>query len=348
MTAEIPIRNLYFLYAYAWDQFHFVHRVRTGEEVGPDAASFFAKILLHGCKQMFRRGVDRAYQNFDEELTVLRGRININKTLRHSSLNKGRVWCEYDEMRYDHLQNQLIKATLGRLREHPQVPSPLKAELAKVVGALEFLGIKDIAIRNQDFRRVQLYRNNAFYSFLLHICELVHQNLFPEQTGSAGPFASLLEDETRMNRIFERFVRNFFRQEQKEFDVASERIEWDTSQECGVSLEFLPSMQTDVTLRSTKRTVVIDAKYYAQTLLSHHDRQRLRSDHLYQLFAYLKNMERRSHPDNQAEGILLYPTVQEEVKFSAVLQGHRVSARTIDLMKPWTKIHCGLLAILHQ
>jgi 5-methylcytosine-specific restriction enzyme subunit McrC len=348
MTTAIPIRNLYYLYAYAWDQFHFVHRVRTGEESGPDAAPFFAKILLQGCRQIFRRGVDRAYQTFDEELSLLRGRINLTKTFRRGSLDKARVWCEYDELRHDGLQNRLIKATLKRLREHPQVPSKLKAEIATVVRTFGTLGVTDIVIKSQDFRRVQLHRNNAFYGFLLHICELVHQGLFPEQAGSAGPFASLLEDETRMNRIFERFIRNFFRQEQNELDVSSERIEWDMSDEGGVALELLPSMQTDVSLRSPKRTVLIDAKYYAQTLHTHHDKERLRSAHLYQLFAYLKNMERRSEPDRRAEGILLYPTVKEEVRFSATIQGHRVSARTIDLAKPWKEIHSCLLSILDQ
>jgi 5-methylcytosine-specific restriction enzyme subunit McrC len=348
MTTEIPIRNLYYLYAYAWDQFHFVHRVRTGEESGPDAAPFFAKILLQGCRQIFRRGVDRAYQTFDEELLLLRGRINLTKTLRHGSLDKACVWCEYDELRHDGLENRLIKATLKRLREHHQMPSNLRAEIAAVVRTFETLSVKDIVIKSQDFRRVQLHRNNAFYGFLLHICELVHQSLFPEQAGSAGLFASLLEDETRMSRIFERFVRNFFRQEQNELKVSSERIEWDMPDEDSVGLELLPSMQTDVTLRSAKRTVLIDAKYYAQTLHTHHDKKRLRSAHLYQLFAYLKNMERRSEPDGSAEGILLYPTVKEEVRFSAVIQGHRVSARTIDLAKPWTEIYCGLLSILDQ
>ena len=346
MTVQIPIRNLYHLYAYAWDQFHFVHRVRTGEESGPDAAPFFAKIILQGCQQIFRRGVDRAYHTFEEELPLVRGRINLTRTLRHGSLDRARVWCEYDELRHDGLQNRLIKATLVRLRDQPHVPSPLRAEIAKIVRTFETLGVKDILIKSQDFRRVQLHRNNAFYGFLLHVCELVHQGSFAEQTGSASPFASLLEDETRMNRIFERFVRNFFRQEQDELAVSSERIDWDMSDEGGAALELLPSMQTDVSLRGPKRTVIIDAKYYAQTLHTHHDKERLRSAHLYQLFAYLKNMERRVEPDNCAEGILLYPTVNDEVRFSAVIQGHRMSARTIDLAKPWREIHCGLLSIL--
>lgn len=348
MTTEIPVRNLYYLYAYAWDKFHFVHRVKTGEEEeGPDAAPFFAKILLQGCRQIFRRGVDRSYQTLDEELGFVRGRINRIKTLRHGSLDKARVWCEYDELRHDGLQNQLIKATLERLREHQNVPKPLKVEIAKVVRAFEALRVKNIAIKNQDFRRVQLHRNNAFYGFLLHICELVHLGLFPEQTSSlASPFASLLEDERRMSRIFERFVRNFFRQEQNELRVSSERIDWDISGDGGESLELLPSMQTDVSLRSAVRTVIIDAKYYTQTLQTHRERERVRSAHLYQLFSYLKNMECRLEPDSRADGILLYPTVNEEVRFSAVIQGHRVSARTIDLTKPWQEIHRSLLSIL--
>jgi 5-methylcytosine-specific restriction enzyme subunit McrC len=347
MTGEIPIRNIYYLYAYAWEQFHFVHRVRTSEESGPDAAPFFAKVLLQGCRQIFRRGVDRTYQTFDEELSLLRGRISLAKTMRHGSLDKGRIWCEYDELRHDGLHNQIIKATLERLHDEAHVPSLLKAEISKVVRAFEALGVNDIRIKNQDFRRVQLHRNNAFYGFLLHVCELVHSGVFPKQPGSAGLFASLLDDEKRMSRIFERFVRNFFRREQSELAVSSERIDWDLSGEGGVALQLLPCMQTDVSLRGRDRTVIIDAKYYAQTLQIHYEKERLRSSHLYQLFAYLKNMERRSGPDGRAEGILVYPTVGEDVMFSAIIQGHKVSARTIDLAKPWEEIH-DLLCILDR
>jgi 5-methylcytosine-specific restriction enzyme subunit McrC len=175
MTSEIPVRNLYYLYAYAWNQFHFVHRVKTGEESGPDAAPFFATILLQGCRQIFHRGADRSYQTFEEELPLLRGRINVTKSFRHRSLERACVWCEYDELRYDGLQNQLIKATLERLRRDSHVPSPLKGEIAKVIRMFDTLGVKDIKIRGQDFRRVQLHRNNAFYGFLLHICELAYQ-----------------------------------------------------------------------------------------------------------------------------------------------------------------------------
>ena len=278
----------------------------------------------------------------------MRGRINLTKTLKHRSLDKARVWCEFDELKHDEIHNQLIKATLERLRGDPQTLPSLKRELSQLVRAFETLGVTDIVIKSQDFRRVQLHRNNAFYAFLLHVCELVHHGLFPEQQGAAAPFASLMEDEERMNRVFERFVRNFFRQEQDELDVSSELIDWDLSDKEAIALELLPNMRTDVSLRGPHRTVIIDTKYYAETLHTHHDKRRLRSAHLYQLFAYLKNMERNSVPDSRADGILLYPTVGEEVRFSASIQGHRMSARTINLSKPWNEIHRDLLSILDQ
>ena len=53
MTAEIPIRNIYYLYAYAWDQFRFVRRVSTGEEDGPDAVPFFAEFSCKDAGKSF-------------------------------------------------------------------------------------------------------------------------------------------------------------------------------------------------------------------------------------------------------------------------------------------------------
>jgi|GEM_PF-3543589 len=37
------------------------------------------------------------------------------------------------------------------------------------------------------------------------------------------------------------------------------------------------------------------------------------SVHLYQIYAYLRNLERRGGPDAQAEGILLYPAVSQRI-----------------------------------
>jgi 5-methylcytosine-specific restriction enzyme subunit McrC len=88
MTTAIPVRNLYYLFAYAWDQFHFTRRIDTGQELGRDAAPFFATILVQACYQIFRRGVDRVYQTHREESSRLRGRIASSRPLRTSHLKR--------------------------------------------------------------------------------------------------------------------------------------------------------------------------------------------------------------------------------------------------------------------
>jgi 5-methylcytosine-specific restriction enzyme subunit McrC len=345
MTNTIPIRNLYYLYAYAWDQFHFVRRVRTGEDDGPDAGALFAKVLVQACRQIFRLGVGREYESHEQELPQLRGRINLVRTLRHDTLKRGRVWCKFDELTADTLQNRVIKSTLICLLGRKQVSASLTTEIRRCIRTFDALQVKAATLDGEAFRQIRRTRQNSFYAFVLHICELVYEGLFPEQEGAAGQFASLLEDEAKMSRVFERFVRNFFRHEQTEFEVTSERIAWDVDNQDEAAPELLPSMHTDTSLRSTRRTVIIETKYYSQTLQTHYDRKRLRSGHLYQLFAYLKNLEKGNGPDKYAEGLLLYPAVHEHVEFETIIQGHRMRARTIDFDQPWEHIHGQLLSM---
>ena len=346
--STIPIKNLYYLYAYAWDQFHFTRRVDTGIDVGPNAAEFFTLILVRECQQVFRRGLDRVYHTVEEERAQLRGRIQVFNTERRQSLQRARVWCEYDELTHDALPNQIIKTTLQHLKRHHPLPTYLAVDVRKILQTLNFLGVSDITVGARDFQRVQLHRNNAFYGFLLHVCELIHASLFPDQRGHGRPFASLAEDETRMSRIFERFVRNFFRREQETFSVSSEHIAWDVTGAPSSTTELLPVMHTDVSLRSGTRTIVVDAKYYGQTLQTRFSHETVRSSHLYQLFAYLKNLERNRGPDALAEGVLIYPKVQRDVDFRTTIQGHPMRAKTLDLMQPWEVVRRDLLSLTAQ
>jgi 5-methylcytosine-specific restriction enzyme subunit McrC len=127
--------------------------------------------------------------------------------------------------------------------------------------------------------------------------------------------------------------------------VSAEQIAWDVSSPHAASADLLPIMRTDVSLRSINKTIIIDAKYYGQTLQSHREHESVRSGHLYQLFAYIKNLERNGGPDATAEGILLYPKVQRDVDFRSVIQGHPLRAKTIDLMQPWGAIRRELLSL---
>src|SRR5688572_9530038 len=95
-----------------------------------------------------------------------------------------------------------------------------------------------------------------------------------------------------MSTVFEEFVRNFYKVEQQQYEVGREYIEWIHGSAETDDHEYLPRMETDTTLRSEERVIVIETKYYKETL-SQNWSAKLHSANLYQLFAYLKNLEAR-------------------------------------------------------
>ena len=150
-----------------------------------------------------------------------------------------------------------------------------------------------------------------------------------------------------MNKLFEEFVRNFYKKEQSHFSVKSERIQWDGYGKDEISKAFLPSMLTDVSLRSEERLIIIDTKYYKDPFVTpqHQSNQKkLHSSNLYQLFAYLENVDHKGKL--KAEGILLYPTVKDQFDFRYEIKGHNMRACSINLNQNWQNIHKDLLRLI--
>jgi hypothetical protein len=56
----------------------------------------------------------------------------------------------------------------------------------------------------------------------------------------------MLEDDMLMWGVFQAFVLNFFKTEQKEFSVKAEYIQWDALALNAESSQYLPVMRTDV------------------------------------------------------------------------------------------------------
>jgi 5-methylcytosine-specific restriction enzyme subunit McrC len=246
----------------------------------------------------------------------------------------------------DVVHNRILKAVLGVLARSPDIEAGLFGELRDLRARLA--AVTDAPLSRHLFTQLQLSRNTGHYGLLMKICEMVLELAMPQEGGQGSRFADILQDEKRMSAIFEAFVRNFYRREQEVFSVASELIAWNIGLESPGYVHYLPSMLTDVTLRSPDRTIVVDAKFYREALVSRHGGQdKVRSDHLYQILAYLRNLAPRKGPYERAEGLLLYPrTGDSELRLDFRLVGHRVRACTVDLTRRWTDIHQEMLALL--
>ena len=340
---SIPIQNIYFLLAYAWDHF------RTGDEIDvnqsrcPDVHNLLAMLLGGGIRRLATKGIDKGYRQFAETTPRLRGRVDVLASYRRMTHVSGQMICEFDELTADTLPNQVLKATCKRLiRSSSQLTMDNRRQIRDSIDLLS--DISDIRIENRTFHRIQLHRNNRHYRLMMHICRMLHELFLPDQQSGPQRFRDVLEEETIMHRLFESFVRQFAVRHCPDAKVSAMKITWDGHWNDEVNA-VLPTMFTDVTLNRPNRKTILDCKFYKDALFTRLNRQRLHSSHLYQLTAYLKNKAADVGWES-VDGILLYPAVDHHLDLSFSLLGHQIAIKSIDLDQDWPTIHQRLLSVL--
>lgn len=339
----IPIRNLYYIFCYAWARFPEGNQIDVGEDTCPDLPNLFAKLLIEGLHQLIRQGLGRGYVEITEELRSPRGRLLFDAMVKQQTQLRGTAISRFNEFEHNVLHNQILKATVRLLIAAANLLPEHQHELRRLIRQLE--AVQDIRLTAALFRRVQLSRHNRQYAMLLQLCEFVFHCTLPEQNGTGSRFADILQDEVRMSAVFEDFLRNFYAHEQQDFTVGRTVLAWQAIALSPGSADFLPRMETDITLKSKNRKIIIDAKYYKETLSRRRNSEKVRSDHLYQLFAYLHNAT-PGHGNERIDGILIYPTIGKHLCLDYQLPRHGLRVATIDLDQPWALIRQDLLSFL--
>ena len=331
---RIPIRNLYYLLCYSWNQLKQGELVDVSRVPTTELVDLFAFVLCEGIQHLVRRGLEQGYEVQDEEIAGVRGRMDVLVSARRFLLAHGRAACSFDELTANTLANQILKSTLHQLAR----AQDLNAELRKRVQILrrDLRGIDEIAITSQSFRRVQLHGNNRFYRFLLNVCELIHGSWLADQEAGIYRFRDFVRDERAMARVFQNFLFNFIRTEIATWKTTREHIEWRATSARDPCLELLPRMETDISLQRDSRHVIIDAKYYQDTLTQRYDTAKVRSDNLYQLMSYLTNAKRSE--DETLQGMLIYPRVERTLREEYKIQGYGILVATVDLSCDWKDV----------
>ena len=320
---KIPIKNLYYMLIYSWKKLEESEVVDIGGKDSTELLDLFARVLVGGINHLVRRGFDRGYVSFSSQMSCIKGKIDFNESKKKLLFHKGKLICRFDNLDYNILHNQILKTTITRLIQYKKLNPELHRKLIDISRML--VGVETVPLSKRIFGMVQLHSNNYFYDFLLKICELVYECFIPDKNLGGFKFRDFLEDKNKMNQIFEKFVYNFYNLEQDKFKVRSENISWDFTPLDDESGNYLPMMQTDVSLESKTRKIIIDTKFYRSTFQKHYDKSTIHSGNLYQLFSYLKNVEAKGGELNKkSEGILLYPTVDEECDLGYEFDGHKL------------------------
>ncbi|MCB1098777.1 MAG: 5-methylcytosine-specific restriction endonuclease system specificity protein McrC [Verrucomicrobiae bacterium] len=345
MVKSIPVLNVYYLLSYAWDKLQEAETIDISPGDCHNVTQLCARILANGTQHLVRRGFDRDYMHHREETSRPRGRMDVTASMSGLTWHRGVMVCEFDELSHDVLHNRILKTTIDLLRRADGLTQDDRKQLQEQSRIL--CDITPIHITSSLFRRVQLHRNNRYYRFLLNVCELVYQSLLPTEEIGQTRFRDFTRNHKAMAALFEKFVRNFYRQHLNGFSVGALSLDWNPAGE-PESLALVPGMQTDVTLQSKDRSIILDCKYYGEALATtQYGKQTFKSANLYQLYAYLRNARRQPGWEN-AEGILLYPVTTTPFDHKVVIDGYSVRVTSIDLAQPWQEIHNSLLRVIES
>lgn len=342
---QIPIENIYYLLCYAWNKLDEKERINVSIDDETSLLDLFAKVLINATKILLKRGIDKNYINHSEELSGVKGKVQISQTLKCNLLFKQRTICTFDDFSTNILLNRILVSTIIILIRTKGLDSQLKNELVSIQRML--FDIEQIEITNSLFKQVRLNRNNRFYGFVMNVCQIIYESTFPSEEHGKYKFSDFTRDDGKMNQLFEAFIRNFYRIEQNKYKtVKKEIIKWNFECTDNESYKYLPQMETDITLENDDHKIIIDAKFYRETMTLNYDKEKIKSANLYQLFSYLLNQQDSNKKSENATGILLYPTIETDYNLKYKYNEHIIQIRTINLNENWRNISKRLMEII--
>ncbi len=342
---NILIKNIYYMLSYAFASLKQSNFESMAAEEFDNIHNLFGAILARGLGQQLKQGLYREYVNKRENVTAMRGKIDMCGTLRGRIARKQVLACEYDELSEDNIFNQILKTTAMLLVRHAEVDREHKNDLRR-----EMLYFSHVATLNPaaiPWSSLRFQRNNQTYRMLLSLCQLMLQGMLLTTDAGEYRLASFL-DEQRMSRLYEKFILEYYAKKFPRLQVRASQIPWALDDDMR---DMLPVMQSDITLSHGTKVLIIDAKYYAQTTQVRYDAHTVHSNNLYQIFTYVKNKdaELRNRP-HEVSGMLLYARTDEVLQpdTSYQMSGNRISVKTLDLNCVFAKIAAQLDVIVEE
>jgi 5-methylcytosine-specific restriction enzyme subunit McrC len=197
---KLPVSRLLFLLSYAIDPAHW----RDIPFAFPAAASLFEAIIpgfVGVVRQAIQRGLLRGYQEREDPLSTVRGRIRIAQQIRRRFGLAPPVEVSFDEFTEDVVENRLIRAALARLLRL-RARSPVVHHLLRSTER-RFGDVEAVEYGAGNVPSVVYTRLNEHYRQAVELARLILRSIsFDLGQGPVYAGAFLID----LSRVFEAFV----------------------------------------------------------------------------------------------------------------------------------------------
>lgn len=352
----IPVRNLWLLMLYASEMFRHIDRNKkiSTEENPDDIPDLVAEILTKTVERRLKRNLSFGYQTRETALRRVRGRIDLLRTERDRLLDLGMVFCRFEELTVNTPRNRFVRSALEKIAGIVNCDD-LAHRCRSLATTLRRIGIIGEEPGRAEISAVDRFgRHDASDRMMVFAAHLASNLTLPTESAGTKFLFSPDRDIHWIRKLYEKAVAGFYKVvlPREEWKVDEQKqIRWLAPVEkktSGID-EILPSMFTDIVLDSKieRRRIVIDTKFNSLLIKGHYREKSLRNSYIYQIYAYLRSQEGRGNSlaDN-AEGLLLHPSLGETVNEAMVIQGHEIRFATVDLGADSKEIRKQLLYVI--
>ena len=319
----IPIQNIYYMLSYAFKVLNEHGYKHVATEKYENVAELCTEILIKGVSSQIKRGLGKEYLLQTEPLLSLRGRIDISSSVKEQTMIKKKLVCTYDEFSVNSYMNRIIRTTMEILLKS-DISKGRKKQLHKLL--IYFSEVKLLETKKINWK-LNFNKNNQTYQMIISVCYLILKGLLQTTSNGNTKLMDFL-DQQRMCNLYQKFLLEYYKKEYPELKASASQIPWNLDD--GYR-EMLPIMQSDIILKSGNKTLVIDAKCYSHTTQKHYNVSKIHSSNLYQIFTYVKNLDREN--TGKVSGMLLYAKTDELLvpNNDYKMSGNTISVKTLNL-----------------
>ena len=349
---SISIKNIYWMLAYAFRTLDENNLEKLSSEKFENIYELFAVIMTNELNKQIKRGLSKDYILFEEDTNTIKGKMLLRDTLKYSKyINEeivyDKVFCQYDDYSTNNYLNQIVKTACIYLIRSKQIKD--KTILGKLKKVLLYLdGIDEIDIKVINWKVIKYNKYNSSYKMLINISYLILDGLLIDKSDGKTEFRNYIDDQ-KMHKLYEKFILEYYRYHYAWLKPSVPQVEWNVKEYNGF-LYLLPKMQTDITLYSKNKILIIDAKYYSDMYQNNplFNKETFKSNNLYQIYTYVKNEDKSA--SGNVIGMLMYvKTNNNDEQWAEYNMGNnKIVITNIDFSKDFDTVKKNLNMIAER
>ena len=337
---KIPVENIFAILSYAYPDL-------MGEDIDEEESMFdsldelLSEILLKGIQRQLKRGLYKTYVPHEENLTMIRGKIDMHESIRLKTQLSRQLHCRFDEFDKNNFYNQVLKSTALLIVRQGRV---CKRKRKRIHDMLFFFNeISEIQLKSIVWEDIRFHKDKISYRSLISLCYLIYKGVLEDEETGQSYITSLA-----MRDLYGRFLQHFYLKECPQLQLSYQGKSLASMQETATGMKS--ALTVDMILSDRNSVALFDYHYYDELmrLSQNPEAKDVIFAHMKKLVEGLMRLPREEVAKGKTPyGILLYPSLEENYLQVYPVADQKLYMGAINLMLPFKQLREQLIQVAY-